>query len=191
MYVNPNSHVSLRQSHLKTDYLFECACALCREQLQQIEQQQNDSNKAAITSNGEAGDISATAADTSVASAADEEDASDVIALAFKAPPGATVDESYASRLKASAARNGSAGHTNGHVNGESDGAADVNGDGEAAGRVKLSAATIKKKKKKAAAKLRQEQEAAEAAAKAHALDPMGFFSSNKPSTPWYEEDDM
>lgn len=156
---------------------------MCREQLAH----QNQSNgRNAVTHNGEA-DTSA-AADTSLASSSNEEDENDVIALAFKAPPGATVDEAYAAKSKtASAHANGS----NGHVNGDNENHEAAGEDGAATTTVKLSAATIKKKKKKAAAKLRQEQEAAEAAAKAHALDPMGFFKNDKPSTPWYEEDDI
>lgn len=140
-------------------------------QTQAAEQQQQTGGNA-ITANGESNE---------------DVDEQDVIALALKAPPGATVDENYAAKQKTSS--KGANGHTNGDSNGEhadEEGSESVN-----TAPVKLSAATIKKKKKKAAAKLRQEQEAAEAAAKAHALDPLGFFKNDKPSTPWYEEDDI
>lgn len=189
MYINPSPHYGMRQSMLKTDYLFECGCGMCQSQAaEHFGGSNNNSKNAAITANGEQ-DTSATA-DSSVSTSNNEDDEQDVIALALKAPPGATVDESYASKMKSTP--NGA--YTNGPSNGEGDKQASQGEDtAETATSppVKLSAATIKKKKKKAAARLKQEQEAAEAAAKAHALDPMGFFKNDKPSTPWYEEDDI
>lgn len=172
MYINTSTHYGMRQSMLKTDYLFECGCSMCQSQLEE-QQLAGSQTGNAITADGE--------------SSKDEEE-QDVIALALKAPPGATVDEAYAARQRSNANGASVNGNTNGHENNED---SNNGGPDSSTGSVKLSAATIKKKKKKAAAKLRQEQEAAEAAAKAHALDPMGFFKNDKPSTPWYEEDDI
>lgn len=177
MYINTQAHYGMRQTMLKTDYLFECNCATCQSQNAVYN---GGSQQAALTANGDSH-----AGDKSVGSSTNEDEDEDVIALALKAPPGATVDEHYASRQKV-----GSNGvHSNGHMNANHDEGDEP--ETAATTSVKLSAATMKKKKKKAAAKVRQEREAAEAAAKAHALDPMGFFKIDKPSTPWYEEDDI